>query len=61
MGHYEDIFYQITESINNLGLKKQFDDQLEKMRHQDKHRYKEMCCRDEGRHKGCYTIRYSIS
>ena len=41
MGHYEDIFYQITESINNLGLRKQFDDQLEKMRHQDKHRYKE--------------------
>ena len=41
MGHYEDIFYQITESINNLGLRKQFDDQLEKMRYQDKHRYKE--------------------
>ena len=42
MGQYEDIFYEITESINNLGLKKEFDAQLEKMRHQDKHRYKEV-------------------
>ena len=41
MGHYEDLFYEITESLNNLGLRQQFDDQLEKMRHQDKHRYKE--------------------
>ena len=41
MGHYEDLFYEITESLNNLGLRKQFDDQLEKMRYQDKHRYKE--------------------
>ena len=42
MGQYEDIFYEITESINNLGLKKEFDAQLEKMRNQDKHRYKEV-------------------
>jgi hypothetical protein len=41
MGHYEDLFYDITESINNLGLKKEFDAQLEKMNHQDKHRYKD--------------------
>ena len=41
MGHCEDLFYEITESLNNLGLRKQFDDQLEKMRYQDKHRYKE--------------------
>tara|TARA_B100000424_G_scaffold162593_2_gene124574 strand:+ start:2165 stop:2362 length:198 start_codon:yes stop_codon:yes gene_type:complete len=41
MGHYEDLFYEITESLNNLGLRQQFDDQLEKMRYQDKHRYKE--------------------
>ena len=42
MGHYEDIFYEITASIKELGLKKEFDAQLEKMRHQPKHRYKEV-------------------
>ena len=41
MGHYEDLFWEITESINKKGLKKEFDAQLEKMSHQDKHRYKE--------------------
>ncbi|MAB65313.1 MAG: hypothetical protein CL662_00590 [Bacteroidetes bacterium] len=41
MGHWEDIFWEITESINKKGLKKEFDAQLEKMSHQDKHRYKE--------------------
>ena len=42
MGMYEDIFYEVTESIDKLGLKKEFDAQLEKMRNQDKHRYKEV-------------------
>ena len=42
MGHYEDIFWEITESINKKGLRKEFDAQLEKMKHQDKHRYKEI-------------------
>ena len=41
MGHYEDFWYEITESINSKGLKKEFDAQLEKMRHQDKHMYKD--------------------
>ena len=41
MGHYEDLWYDITESINSKGLKKEFDAQLEKMSHQDKHRYKD--------------------
>jgi len=41
MGTYEDIYYEITESIDKLGLRKEFDDQLEKMRSQEKHRYKE--------------------
>jgi|TARA_E500000331_G_C17054611_1_gene625525 hypothetical protein len=41
MGHYEDLWYDITESINRLGLKKEFDAQLEKMSHQDKHKYKD--------------------
>ena len=42
MGHYEDLFYEITESINEKGLRKEFDAQLEKMRYQDKHKHKEV-------------------
>jgi len=41
MGHYEDFWYEITESIEKSGLKKEFDAQLAKMRYQEKHRYKE--------------------
>ena len=32
MGHYEDLFYEITESIESKGLRKEFDDQLEKIK-----------------------------
>ena len=39
MGHYEDLFYEITESINREGLKKEFDAQLKKMNGQEKHKY----------------------
>tara|TARA_R110001592_G_scaffold14284_5_gene64233 strand:- start:598 stop:804 length:207 start_codon:yes stop_codon:yes gene_type:complete len=42
MGHYEDFWYEMTESINNKGLKKEFDAQLSKMSTQDKHRYKDV-------------------
>ena len=41
MGHYEDFWWDVTEDINNRGLKKEFDAQLEKMSTQDKHRYKD--------------------
>tara|TARA_R100000008_G_C3536087_1_gene142081 strand:+ start:556 stop:735 length:180 start_codon:yes stop_codon:yes gene_type:complete len=41
MGHWEDFWYHITESIEKKGLKKEFDAQLEKMDTQDKHRYKD--------------------
>ena len=41
MGHYEDLFWEITESINKKGLREEFDAQLNKMRTQDKHRYKD--------------------
>ena len=41
MGHYEDLFYEITESVDRLGIRKEFDAQLEKMRYQDKHKYRE--------------------
>ena len=41
MGHYEDIFYEITDDINRKGLRKEFDAQLTKMRHQEKHKFLE--------------------
>ena len=41
MGHYEDFWYEITNDINDKGLKKEFDAQLEKMNGQDKHKYKD--------------------
>ena len=45
MGHYEDFWYEITESINSKGLKKEFDAQLDKMDNQDKHQYKDVRAR----------------
>ena len=41
MGQYEDVFYEIHEDINRKGLRQEFDAQLKKMRHQDKHKYLE--------------------
>ena len=41
MGHWEDFWWHITESINSQGLRKEFDAQLEKMDTQEKHRYKD--------------------
>ena len=41
MGHWEDFWWEITESLNQKGLRKEFDAQLEKMSHQDKHQYKD--------------------
>ena len=42
MGQYEDLYYDISESIDKKGLRKEFQAQLEKMRNQDKHKYKEV-------------------
>ena len=41
MGHWEDFWWEITESIKQKGLRKEFDAQLEKMSMQDKHRFKD--------------------
>ncbi len=41
MGHYEDLWFEISESIDAMGMRKDFHAQLEKMRTQNKHRYKE--------------------
>jgi hypothetical protein len=47
MGHYEDFWYEITESIEKHGIRKEFDKQLEKMRGQEKHKYTETMARWE--------------
>ncbi len=42
MGHYEDLFWEITESLETKGLRDEFDAQLQKMNYQDKHRSKDI-------------------
>ncbi len=41
MGHYEDLWYDIHESLEKHGLKNEFNKQLKKMDTQDKHRYRD--------------------
>tara|TARA_Y100001963_G_C6573466_1_gene349995 strand:- start:323 stop:505 length:183 start_codon:yes stop_codon:yes gene_type:complete len=41
MGHYDDFWYIIHDSLDKHGLRKEFDKQLQKMQGQDKHKYKE--------------------
>ena len=38
---WEDFWWDVTEDIKNKGLQKEFDAQLKKMSHQDKHKYKD--------------------
>ena len=38
---YEDFWWEIDADITKLGLRKKFDAQLKKMKHQDKHKYKD--------------------
>lgn len=40
MGHYEDAFYEIYDSVQEKGLSENFNQQLSKMSTQDKHKYK---------------------
>lgn len=40
MGNYEDTIYLIFEELENKNLKNEFYKQLEKMKFQEKHRYK---------------------
>lgn len=61
MGHYEDLWYEITESISSKGLKKEFDAQLEKMNYQHKHKYKESRERWEYAHNKVTTLHKNIS
>ena len=38
---WEDFWWDITQSIDREGIRKEFDAQLEKMNSQDKHRFKD--------------------
>lgn len=38
---YEDIYWEIYYEMRELNLQKQFDSQLEKMKWQDKHKYRD--------------------
>ena len=48
---WEDFWWDISSDIKNKGLKREFDDQLEKMNHQDKHQYKDTRQRWDYAHK----------
>jgi hypothetical protein len=61
MGHYEDLWYEISDSIKEKGLKKEFNAQLEKMNHQDKHKYKESKERWEYAHRKVIALPKNIS
>mgnify|MGYP001595188514 FL=1 len=41
MGHWEDFWWDTTKELEELGLKNEFNIQLEKMNFQDKHNYKD--------------------
>jgi hypothetical protein len=41
MGHWEDFWWETHEELEKLGLRIKFDEQLEKMRYQEKHQFKD--------------------
>ena len=42
MGHYEDTIYFIYEEVEKMGMRKEFDKQMKKMKDQSKHKHKSM-------------------
>jgi len=42
MGHYEDFWWEIDANLKKDNLQEAFKTQLNKMSHQDKHRYKDI-------------------
>ena len=47
MGHWEDFWVDTDNSLTELGLYENFQKQLKKMNHQDKHKYKDTRARWE--------------
>jgi len=41
MGHWEDFWWETHKQLEELGLQKKFNVQLEKMSSQEKHQYKD--------------------
>ena len=40
MAHSEDILNEVYEEVQNNGMREDFDEQINKMRHQEKHKFK---------------------
>jgi len=42
MGSWEDLYYEITAEVEELGLKKEFDQKLKDLRDDEKYKYHEV-------------------
>lgn len=42
MGSWEDVYYEVNEEVEKLGLKKEFDQKLKDLRNDDKYKYVEI-------------------
>ena len=47
MAHSEDILFEVYNEVEDSGMRIEFDDQINKMLCQDKHRFKSICERWE--------------
>jgi hypothetical protein len=43
MAYSEDILHEVYEEVQNNGMREDFDTQINKMGHQEKHKYKTVC------------------
>ena len=43
MAHSEDILQEVYEEVQNNGMREDFDEQINKMGHQEKHKFKTVC------------------
>lgn len=42
MGSWEDVFYEVTAEVEELGLRKEFDQKLRELRNDDNYKYTEV-------------------
>ena len=47
MGHYEDFFWEVTEEVKSLGLRKEFDKMIKDLSNQEEYRHKSIKVRWE--------------
>ncbi len=43
MAHSEDVLYEVYNEVENKGMREVFDKQLDKMKGQNKHKFKTVC------------------